>query len=136
MSDLVELVGTEPNGLAQMMAAIAEGNLRDDPSKTALLDGKPGVIHITATDAEVMVALEFRDGRLRVYSDTRTGEPDVEIVATSEALTANAPTLGPVPHPFKKEGRRAWRRMFSGEMKVKGAVTNGKLMKRMRGLLG
>lgn len=133
----IELIGPEPSGLAQMMAAIAEGNLRDDPGRTVYLLGKPGVIQITATDAEVTVALEFRDGRLRVYSGERTSPPDVHIMADSESLTgmSETPQIGPLPNPFRKAGRMAWRKVFRGDVKIKGAARNGKLLKRMRKLM-
>lgn len=130
----VELIGPEPSGLAEMMAAIVRGNLQRNPDRAAALDGKPGLIRITASDAEVTVTLEMRDGRLRVYSDDRTGPPDVQIVADSESLTSFSavPQLGPIPNPFRKAGRAALRKVFRGDVKIKGAARNGKLLKRMR----
>ena len=133
--DRVQLVGPEPVGFAHMLAAIAQGNLEQHPERAAHLDGKPGVIRITVVDAEVVVALEFRDGRLRIYSGERSAPPDVEIIADSEFLTTRAPQLGPLPHPFKAEGRAALRKLLKGDAKIKGAVRHGKLLRRMQGLM-
>lgn len=136
-SGRVELIGPEPSGLAQMLAAIVHANLSRHPERASLLEGKPGVVRITAVDAQVTVSLEFRAGRLRVYSGERTSPPDVHLMADSETLTgfSSVPQLGPIPHPFKAEGRAVLRKAFRGQVKVKGAARNGRLLKRMRGVM-
>lgn len=133
----VQIIGPEPSGFAQMLAAIVQANLARHPDRASLLEGEPGVVRITAVDAQVSVALEFRDGKLRIYSGERTSPPDVHVMADSETLTgfSSVPQMGPIPHPFKAEGRAVLRKAFRGQVKVKGAARNGKLLKRMRGVM-
>jgi hypothetical protein len=120
-----------------MLAGIAEANLAAHPERQAFLNGRPGVIEITAVDADVVVTLEFRDGRLRVYSGERTAPSDVRIFAPAEAIPAmpDVPQIGPLPDPFRKDGREAWKALLTGAVKLKGAARNRKLLQRMRGLM-
>lgn len=136
-NEFVRVMGPEPSGLAQMLGAIAQMNLERRPDRARYLEGSAGVVRIVATDAGVAVALEFRDGTLRIYSGDVTAPADVEISADSESLTgmSSVPQLGPLPHPFKRAGRAALAKALRGDVKVRGAVRNGKLLKRMRGLL-
>lgn len=135
--DRVRVFGPEPAGFAEMLGAIVRGNLQRHPERADLLEGSPGVVRIEAVDAEVTVSLEFRDGQLRIYSERTASPPDVTIQADSETLVgfAAVPQLGPIPHPFKAEGRRAIGKALRGDIKVKGVARGRKLMGRMRGLL-
>lgn len=136
-TDRVRVIGPEPAGLAEMLAAIVRGNVQRHSERLDFLEGPPGVVRITAVDAEVTVSLEFRDGELRIYSGSITAPPDVSVEADSETLVGFSaiPQLGPVPNPFTSEGRTALAKVARGQIKVRGAARGRKLLDRMRGLL-
>lgn len=136
-TDRIRVIGPEPAGLAEMLASIVRGNVQRHPERLDFLEGSPGVVRITAVDAEITVSLEFRDGELRIYSGPVTAPPDVSIDADSETLVGFSaiPQLGPVPNPFTPEGRTAIGKAARGQIKIRGLARGRKLLDRMRGLL-
>lgn len=135
--DTVRVIGPTPSGFSEMLGAIVRGNLQRHPERVELLEGRPGVVRILASDANVTVTLELRDGTLRIYSGTLTAPPDVEIIADSETLVSFSavPRLGPIPHPLKGPGRVALAKALRGEIRIRGVVRGRRLLDRMRGLL-
>ncbi|HVE92622.1 MAG TPA: hypothetical protein VNE62_10055, partial [Actinomycetota bacterium] len=79
--DPVRLIGPDPSGLAQMLAAVITANLQRQPDLHQRLEGEPGVVSVTASDAGSTVTFELRDGCVRVYSGELTCPADVRVVA-------------------------------------------------------
>ena len=136
MTGIVRVMGPEPSGLAHMLGAIIDGNIQRRPALRDVLDGPPGVVRITATDIGLSVSVELRDGTVRVWSDA-TAPADAEIAADSETLTGmgTVPRLGPLPHPFKAEGRAVLGKVFKGTLRVTGGARHRRLLRRLQSLL-
>lgn len=135
MTDLVEIVGDEPSGLAQMMAALAEASLSGHPGRAKLLD-EPGVVRVTATDAGVVVALELGGGRLRVHCGPGP-RPDVTLSAGSADLTAfsTVPVLGPIPSPLHPAGRSMLVKLLTRKVRFGGSPLKLGLLGKIAALL-
>jgi hypothetical protein len=130
----VTVVGSEPSGLAQMVADLIEQNVRRDPARRALL--RPAVAVLDAPDADVTVFL--RIGR----EDVRIGDGDVpdahlRIRASSERLLdlTTAPLRFGLPDLLSPEGRSIVADILRRRIGIRGLVRHPMRLARLTQLL-
>jgi hypothetical protein len=131
----VELVDHDPNGLAQLLAALLEANIARNPSRRTLLE--PGRrIGIVATDAEVAVTLELAGDRVRLTNGLASGL-DLEVRATSTALLelSAAPLRLGLPDPASAQGRDAILGLARGRIRIHGMARHPRTVARLERLL-
>ena len=131
----VSYMDEEPNGLAAMLGGLIEANLKAHPERERLL-AKPATFAITATDADVSVTIHLGDGAVKVANGVR-GHPHVVVRATSEDLMglSSVPLRMGQPDAMTKEGREVLAKIFKGDVKVKGVVTQSGRLRRLNELL-
>jgi hypothetical protein len=134
MAANVEYTDSEPNGLAEMIGGLIEGNLAAHPEREKLL--KPAVIAITAPDAEVSITLQIAPGRVAV-SNGVTGRPDLHVTAPSDTLIelSSVPLRFGLPDNRTKQGREVTGKLMKGKIKVKGMVVAPAKLARLNKLL-
>ena len=130
----VEVVGSEPSGLAQMVATLIDQNLARDPDRTSLL--RPTVAVLDAPDADVTVFL--RIGR----DDVRVGDGDVpdahlRIRTTSERLLdlTTVPLRFGLPDAMRPEGRAIVADLFRRRIRIRGLLRHPVRLARLTELL-
>jgi hypothetical protein len=130
----VEYTDAEPNGLAEMLGGLIEGNLAAHPEREKLL--KPAVIAITAPDAEVSITLQIAPGRVAVSNGMR-GKPDLRVTAPSDTLIelSSVPLRFGLPDNMTKGGREVTGKLMKGKIKVKGMARAPAKLARLNKLL-
>ena len=125
MAVKVEYTDEEPNGIAAMLGGLIEANLEQHPERSALLS-KPMAVAITAPDAEVSVTIRLAPGRVVVTNGIAGPPPDLHVRAPSSTLVelSSVPLKFGLPDSMTKEGREVNKKLFKGELKVKGMVTH------------
>jgi hypothetical protein len=131
----VQYLDQEPNGLAAMIGGLIEANLAAHPEREKLLRQR-AAIGIIAADAGVALTLRLAPGRVSVGNGL-SGKPQVVIRATSETLTelSSVPLRLGFPDAMTPEGRAATRKLFRGELKVKGLGLHPGIVSRLNRLL-
>jgi hypothetical protein len=125
----VEYLDQEPNGIASMLGGLIEGNLEAHPERQALLR-RPMAVAITAPDAEVSVTIRMSPGRVTVANGVAGPPPDLHVRADSGTLVelSSVPLSFGLPDITKKDGRAVNKKLFKGEIKVRGMYRHlGKL---------
>jgi hypothetical protein len=134
----VSLVVVDPDveGLGVMLADLVRGNIEADPSRARLLDGVAGRVNLRAHDAEVAVGMEFRGGQLFVRAKPFP-KADLEVSTDSDTLMgmSTVPLRFGMPDVATADGRGVVGKMLRGRLKVRGLVTNPKLLIRLQKLL-
>jgi len=132
---LVQYLDQEPNGLAAMIGGLIEANLATHPEREKLLR-PPAAIGIIAADAGVALTLRLAPGRVSVGNGL-SGKPQVVIRAKSETLTelSAVPLRFGFPDAMTPEGRAATRKLFRGELEVKGLWLHPGIVSRLNRLL-
>ena len=135
MTAEVQYLDEEPNGLAAMIGGLIEANLAAHPEREKLLRPR-AAIGIIAADAGVALTLRLAPGRVSVGNGL-SGKPQVVIRATSETLTelSSVPLRFGFPDAMTPEGRTATRKLFRGELKVKGLALHPGIVSRLNRLL-
>lgn len=134
MTAKVEYTDADPNGLAEMIGGLIEGNLSAHPERQTLL--KPAVIAITAPDAEVSITLQIAPGRVAVSNGVR-GKPDLRVTAPSDTLIelSSVPLRFGLPDNMTKGGREVTGKLMKGTIKVKGIARAPAKLARLNKLL-
>jgi hypothetical protein len=134
MAAKVEYTDADPNGLAEMIGGLIEGNLAAHPERQTLL--KPAVIAITAPDAEVSITLQIAPGRVAVSNGVR-GKPDLRVTAPSDTLIelSSVPLRFGLPDNMTKGGREVTGKLMKRKIKVKGIVRAPAKLARLNKLL-
>ena len=135
MSATVEYADAEPNGLAEMLGGLIQANLEQHPDREALL--KPAVIAIKAPDAEVSVTITLLPGKVTVHNGRPKMPPQLDVTSDSTTLIelSSVPLRFGLPDSMTKEGRGVNKKLFKGELKVKGMVTHLGTLTRFNKLL-
>lgn len=135
MTVRVEYLDEEPNGLAAMIGGLIEANLAAHPERAKLLR-PPVSVGIVAADARVALTLRLAPGRVTVGNGL-SGKPQVIIRARSETLTevSSVPLRLGFPNVMTAEGRAATRKLFRGELDVKGLWLHPGIVSRLNRLL-
>ena len=125
----------EPNGLASMLGGVIQGNLAAHPEREALL-ARPATYAISASDIGVAVSIRLAPGQVTVRNG-EVGKPDVRVETDSETLVglSSVPLKFGLPDAMTKEGRAVNRKLFKGELKVKGLLTHPGKLARLNKLL-
>ena len=100
----VELEGSEPSGLAELLAGLLEQHLAREPERAAHL--RPSVVVLEAPDADVAVTVRLSPGAVSV-SDGVAAEAHLHVVAPADRLLAlaGAPLRAGLPDPLHRDGR-------------------------------
>ena len=135
MTVKVEYPDPEPNGLASMLGGLIEGNLQAHPEREALL-ARPATYSITAPDVEVSVSIRLAPGVVTVRNGV-VGTPLISIRTNSDNLMgmSSVPLKFGLPDSMTKEGREVNKKLFKGELKVKGMWTHLGALARLNRLL-
>ena len=135
MAVKVEYPDPEPNGLASMLGGLIEGNLEAHPNREALL-AKPATYSITAPDVDVSVSIRLARGAVTVRNGV-VGTPQISIRTNSDNLMgmSSVPLKFGLPDSMTKEGREVNKKLFKGELKVKGMWTHLGALARLNKLL-
>jgi hypothetical protein len=131
----VQYLDEEPNGLASMIGGLIAANLAAHPERAKLLWPR-AAIGIVATDAGVALTLRLAAGRVTVGNGI-SGNPQVVIRAKSETLTelSSVPLRFGFPDVMTPGGRAATRKLFRGELDVKGLWLHPGVVGRLNRLL-
>jgi hypothetical protein len=142
---IVAYADGEPNGIADLVGRLLEGNVAAHPERADLL--RRATIEIRATDAGVGVALELSPGRILVREaapapapharPATSRRPDLVIAATSADLlaVAGAPLLGGLPDPRRRAGREVLAAIATRRVRVSGIVRRLGTLRRFARLL-
>ena len=135
MTAEVQYLYEEPNGLAAMIGGLIEANLAAHPEREKLLRPR-AAIGIIAADAGVALTLRLAPGRVSVGNGL-SGKPQVVIRAKSETLTelSSVPLRFGFPDAMTPAGRAATRKLFRGELEVKGLWLHPGIVSRLNRLL-
>ena len=130
----VEFLDPEPNGLSQMVGELIAANVERDPARRALL--KPGVIHLTASDAGVSTTIRLRRGGVAIANGP-DGVAQLRVRANSAQLLSltSVPLRMGLPDPFAADGRRLIGRLLAREIRISGLVRHSRTLVRFSRLL-
>lgn len=135
MSVQVRYADAEPSGLAQMLGGLIEANLQAHPEREALV-ARPATFSIRARDAGVDVSIRFTPTQVTIRNGI-VGRPNVQIETDSDSLIglSSVPLKFGFPDAMTKEGRDVNRRLFRGELKVRGLLRHPGKLARLNKLL-
>ncbi|HYG70869.1 MAG TPA: hypothetical protein VEC15_01100 [Actinomycetota bacterium] len=126
----------EPNGLADLLGRLLEGNLAADPTRAKLLVGT--TVAIRAVDADVAVVLELSPRAIVIRREAAIAPKcDLAIEATSAdllAMTAAPLALG-LPDPRTPSGREILVKIARGQIRIRGLIRSPVLTTRVARLL-
>lgn len=130
----IALVGSEPSGLAEMLAQLLRSNLDRHPERSALL--RPATIELIALDAGVRATVRLGPGRIEIAGGA-LGSADVRVRGTSGDLLAlsAAPLRLGLPDPLDRDGRAVLARMARGRVRVSGMLRHPGMVSRFARLL-
>jgi len=125
----------EPSGLAQMLGGLIEGNLQAHPEREALV-ARPAHFGIRARDAAVDVSFRSSPGEVTVRNGI-VGRPNLLIETDSDTLIglSAVPLRFGLPDAMTKDGREVNRKLFRGELKVRGLLRHPGKLGRLNRLL-
>jgi hypothetical protein len=131
----VTYADTDPNGLASMLGALIEANLRANPGRAGLL--RPSTVELTARDAEVSVSLRISPSGVEVANERPPTRVDLGIRASSSDLIALSamPLRFGLPDPLRLEGRAIIGKLLWGQIRVSGLVRHPAKLSRLTRLL-
>jgi hypothetical protein len=135
MAATVEFQGGEPNGLAAMLTAIIESNLKTHPELDRLLR-KRATYAIVAPDVDVAVSIRLSPGAVTVRNGV-VGRPQVVVTGDSHTLVGMSavPLKFGLPDPRTPEGRDVNRKLLRRQLRVKGMVRHAGKLARLNKLL-
>lgn len=119
----VILEGDEPNGLAQMIAALVEANISADPVKARIVETTRGAVQLDVADAGVTIGLKFTPGSLVVTSGPVPGA-DLRITADADTVLglSTVPLRFGLPDALSERGRDVTLKLLTGRLKVRGLL--------------
>ncbi len=130
----VTFVDAEPNGLASMLGTLIEQNLTRDPARRRLL--RPGMVSLTATDADVAVTIRMDKGRVEVANG---GEPSSQLAVSTDSHRlldlASVPLRLALPDVLTARGRSVVASLLVGHLRVRGLLRHPLLLTRLNRLL-
>jgi hypothetical protein len=131
----VRYADAEPSGLAQMLGGLIEANLQAHPEREALV-ARPATFSVRARDAGVDVSIRFTPTQVTIRNGI-VGRPNVQIETDSDSLIglSSVPLKFGFPDAMTKEGRDVNRRLFRGELKVRGLLRHPGKLARLNKLL-
>jgi hypothetical protein len=117
--------GADETALAVMLADIIRINLETKSEKLKDFNALRARVYIHATDAEVEITLDFARGLLTVHSG-KVEQPQISIITDSSTLMdlTNLQIKGGMPYFFDQTGRDVTKKLFRGELKIKGLIAH------------
>jgi len=130
----ITVVGSEPSGLASMVADLIEQNLARDPARRALLRRSFAVLD--APDADVTVFLRIERDGVRV-GDGDVPDAHLRIRSDSGRLLdlTTAPLRWGLPDPLRPEGRAIVGDLLRGRIRIRGLLLHPFRLMRLTKLL-
>ena len=130
----VSYADAEPNGLAELLGGLIEGNLAAHPARAAYL--RPARIELLGRDADVAVSLRFGDGTVEVANGA-AHRPHLAIAADASALLdlARAPLRLGLPDVLHPDGRAVLAALARGDLRVRGLLRHPVRLARFSRLL-
>jgi len=125
MAEIQFAPGAEDVALAVMISDMLKGNLQNSPGKEKDFDALSAGVYINAEDICVDMTMVFDKGQMTVHKG-REGDPDIEIATDSTSLlelTHLNIKMG-LPYYFDKPGREVVKKLFKGDLKIKGMFTH------------
>jgi hypothetical protein len=116
--------GARDVGLAEMMFNLIRQNLEQNPQKIKGFNSLDAKVMIEARDIQIIIGLEFEQGRLTV-SKGFSPKPDLHIISDSETILALCLVkikFG-LPYFFDANGFRIFKKLLSGELVIKGLMS-------------
>ena len=117
--------GARDVGLAEMMFNLIRQNLEQKPEKIKCFNSLDAKVMIEARDIQIVIGLEFEQGRLTV-SRGFSPKPDLHIItdsATILALCLLKIKFG-LPYFFDTNGFRVFKKLLTRELIIKGLLSH------------
>ena len=130
----VELVGSSPSGLSEMLATLLEQQLRRDPGRAAHI--VRSVVVLEAPDAGVATTVRLAPGQVRIV-DGAAADAHLWVRADAGVLLglADVPLRLGVPDPSRAAGREAIADVLTGRVRVRGLARHPRMLARFLSLL-
>jgi hypothetical protein len=130
----VHIAGSEPSGLASMVAELIEQNLARAPERRGLL--RPTVAVLEAPDADVAVFVRIAPQEVRV-GDGDVPDAHLRIRADSGRLLdlTTAPLRFGLPDLLSPEGRSIVRELLARRLRIGGLLRHPSRLVRLTRLL-
>ena len=117
--------GARDVGLAEMMFNLIRQNLEQKPEKIKDFNALDAKILIEAQDLQIVVGLEFKQGKLAVSKGSSI-KPDLHIITDSAAvldLCLIKIKFG-LPYFFDANGFRVFKKLLTRELIIKGLLSH------------
>lgn len=124
------------DGLPGMLADLVRANLEREPAREGLLRGRAGRINVRARDVPAVCGMVVSSGQLHVLPEALP-HPDLDIESDSGTLMelTSVPLRWGLPDAGTEAGREILRKLFRGDLKVRGMLLAPGLMARLNKLL-
>lgn len=125
MAEIAVLKEASEIGLAVMLSDLIRQNLEENPGKKKDFNSLDAKVIIEARDIQIIVGLEFKQGRLTV-SKGFSLRPDLHIItdsATILALCLVKIKLG-LPYFFDANGFKILKKLLAGRLIIKGLLSH------------
>ena len=117
--------GARDVGLAEMMFNLIHQNLEQNPQKIKGFNSLDAKVIIEARDIQIIVGLEFEQGRLTV-SKGFSPKPDLHIISDSETILALCllKIKFGLPYFFDANGFKVLKKLLTRELIIKGLLSH------------
>ena len=117
--------GARDVGLAEMMFNLIRQNLEQNPEKIKGFNSLDAKVIIEARDIQIIVGLEFEQGRLTV-SKGFSPKPDLHIISDSETILALCllKIKFGLPYFFDANGFKVLKKLLTRELIIKGLLSH------------
>ena len=125
MAEIAVLKEASEIGLAVMLSDLIRQNLEENPGKKKDFNSLDAKVIIEARDIQIIVGLEFKQGRLTI-SKGFSLRPDLHIItdsATILALCLVKIKLG-LPYFFDTNGFKILKKLLAGRLIIKGLLSH------------
>jgi hypothetical protein len=117
--------GADTDAFAFMLANILEQNLKENPQRAKDFDALNIGVGIDVKGADLQLTLEFRSGKL-IFRSGIVANPGLIVSADMDTLmeVTNLQIRYGLPNPFNETGTAVIKKLFNGELKVKGILAH------------
>ena len=130
----VRFADAEPNGLAELVGRLIDGNLEAEPERRRLL--REAVIELSASDAEIQATIRFSAEGVAVSNGSAgaTASHDRRRCIRPRRAGGGALLFG-FPNAFDAQGRSVLRRIATRHVRVSGMLRHPLRLSRFTRLL-
>ena len=131
----VRFADAEPNGLAELVGRLIEGNLERRPELRNLL--RPAVVELSASDADVRATVVLSRGVVEISNGPPDRDPHLRVAARSDDLIelSTSPLRFGLPDAFDPRGRAVLGGIATRRVRVSGMVRHPLRLSRFTRLL-